>query len=159
MTTHSLVVGLFGFADKATAAARALRDMDVPHERVSIVARSHDEEGVIARASGGSPGSELEDSATAARHRRNQRAPAFGGRARDARHRSNRGGRSPCRWIGGSRRSRCGRCGPYARASGARSGRGRAVGVENQTRSAAGRRPRGCRYSHESKARVDEQWS
>src|SRR6187431_2978002 len=67
MTTHSLVVGLFGLADKATAAARALRDMDVPHERVSIVARSHDEEGVIARASGGSPGSELEDSATAAR--------------------------------------------------------------------------------------------
>lgn len=67
MTTHSLVVGLFGFADKATAAARALRDLDVPHERVSIVARSHDEEGAIARASGGSPGSELEDSATAAR--------------------------------------------------------------------------------------------
>jgi hypothetical protein len=67
MTTHSLVIGLFGFADKATSAARALRDMDVPHERVSIVARSHDEEGAIARASGGSPGSELEDSPTAAR--------------------------------------------------------------------------------------------
>jgi hypothetical protein len=31
------------------------------------VARSHDEEGAIARASGASPGSELEDSATAAR--------------------------------------------------------------------------------------------
>jgi hypothetical protein len=67
MTTHSLVIGLFGFADKATAAARGLRDIDVPHEHVSIVARSHDEEGVIARASGGSPGSELEDSVTAAR--------------------------------------------------------------------------------------------
>jgi hypothetical protein len=39
----------------------------VPSERVSIVARSHDEEGVIARASGASPGSELEDSPTAAR--------------------------------------------------------------------------------------------
>ena len=67
MTTHPLVVGLFASADKAISAARALRDMGVPHERVSIVARSHDEEGVIARASGGSPGSELEDSATAAR--------------------------------------------------------------------------------------------
>ena len=65
--THPLVVGLFESADKATSAARALRSMGVPHERVSIVARSHDEEGVIARASGASPGSELEDSATAAR--------------------------------------------------------------------------------------------
>ena len=65
--THPLVVGLFASADKATSAARALRDMGVPHERVSIVARSHDEEGVIARASGASPGSELEDSATASR--------------------------------------------------------------------------------------------
>ncbi len=65
--THPLVIGLFESTDKATTAARALRSMGVPHERVSIVARSHDEEGVIARASGGSPGSELEDSAMAAR--------------------------------------------------------------------------------------------
>jgi hypothetical protein len=41
--------------------------MGVPHEAVSVVARTHDEEGIIARASGASPGSELEDSATAAR--------------------------------------------------------------------------------------------
>ncbi len=159
MTTHSLVVGLFGFADKATAAARALRDMDVPHERVSIVARSHDEEGVIARASGGSPGSELEDSATAARigeisaHLLSAVAlvmPGIGPIVADG---------PLAAGSGGSRRSRCGRCGPHARASGTRSGRGRAVGVENQTRSAAGRRPCGCRYSHKSKARVDEQWS
>ena len=67
MTTHPLVIGLFDSADQATSAARALRAMGVPHERVSIVARSHDEEGVIARASGASPGSELEDSATASR--------------------------------------------------------------------------------------------
>jgi hypothetical protein len=65
--THPLVVGLFESADKAITAARELRAMGVPHERVSIVARSHDEEGVIARASGASPGSELEDSPTAAR--------------------------------------------------------------------------------------------
>ena len=64
---HPVVIALFGTADAATAAARALRAMGVPHERVSVVARSHDEEGVIARASGASPGSELEDSVTAAR--------------------------------------------------------------------------------------------
>jgi hypothetical protein len=65
--SHPLVLGLFDSPAKATAAARQLRDLGVPHERVSIVARSHDEEGVIARASGASPGSELEDSLTASR--------------------------------------------------------------------------------------------
>ena len=39
----------------------------MPPERVSIVARSHDEEGAVARASGASPGSELEDSGPASR--------------------------------------------------------------------------------------------
>ena len=67
MTTHPLVVGLFGGADSAITAARRLREMGVPHERVSIVARTHDEEGVIARASDASPGSELADSLPAAR--------------------------------------------------------------------------------------------
>ena len=64
---HPLVIALFDSPDKAISAARTLREMGVPHERVSIVARSHDDEGVIARASGASPGSELEDSATASR--------------------------------------------------------------------------------------------
>jgi hypothetical protein len=67
MTAHPLVVGLFAAADSAIAAARLLREMGVPHERVSIVARTHEEEGAVARASGASPGSELEDSLTAAR--------------------------------------------------------------------------------------------
>jgi hypothetical protein len=67
MTTHPLVAGLFVSADSAITAARALRAMGVPHEAVSIVARTHDEEGIIARASGASPGTELEDSITAAR--------------------------------------------------------------------------------------------
>ena len=67
MTTHPLVVGLFAGADSAIAAARLLREMGVPHERVSIVARTHEEEGAIASASGASPGSELEDSLAAAR--------------------------------------------------------------------------------------------
>jgi hypothetical protein len=64
---HSLVIALFDSAEKAIFAAHGLREMGVPHERVSIVARSHDDEGVIARASGASPGSELEDSVAAAR--------------------------------------------------------------------------------------------
>jgi len=65
--SHSLVLALFESPDKATSAARGLRNLGVPHERVSIVASSHDEESLIARASGASPGSELEDSPTASR--------------------------------------------------------------------------------------------
>jgi hypothetical protein len=64
---HPVVLALFGDAATAAEAARRLRAFGVPRDGVSIVARSHDEEGAIARASGGSPGSELEDSATAAR--------------------------------------------------------------------------------------------
>jgi hypothetical protein len=52
------------FADHAAAAAgaRALRALGVARESVSIVARSHREEGELAQESGGSPGSEIEDS-------------------------------------------------------------------------------------------------
>src|ERR687896_472893 len=42
-----------------------LREMGHPRERVSIVARSHDEEGAIANAGGASPGAEIEDSRAA----------------------------------------------------------------------------------------------
>ena len=65
--SHSVVLALFDDAPAAAAAARALRELGIARERVSIVARSHDEEGVLARASGASPGSELEDSAAASR--------------------------------------------------------------------------------------------
>lgn len=64
---HSVVLALFEDAAAAAAAARDLRALGVPRERVSIVARSHDEEGAIARASGASPGSEIEDSRPASR--------------------------------------------------------------------------------------------
>lgn len=67
MSTHPVVLALFEDATTAAAAARALRAFGVPAERVSIVARSHDEEGAVARASGASPGSELEDSGRASR--------------------------------------------------------------------------------------------
>ena len=58
---------MFANPSDAAAAAHALRTLGVPRERVSIVARSHDEEGVLARTSGASPGSEMEDSARASR--------------------------------------------------------------------------------------------
>jgi hypothetical protein len=64
---HPLVLALFDDAASAAAAARDLRGLGIPRARVSVVARSHDEEGALADASGASPGSEIEDSATASR--------------------------------------------------------------------------------------------
>ncbi len=64
---HPLVLALFDDADRAARAARALRALGVARERVSIVARSHDEEGALARAADASPGSEIEDSRPASR--------------------------------------------------------------------------------------------
>jgi len=65
--SHPLVLGLFDDATAAAAAARALRALGLPAQKVSIVARSHDAEGEVAEAAGASPGSELEDSRTASR--------------------------------------------------------------------------------------------
>jgi hypothetical protein len=62
---HPLVLGLFDDAAAAAQAARTLRELGHPRERVSIVARSHDEEGAIAQAAGASPGAEIEDSRAA----------------------------------------------------------------------------------------------
>jgi hypothetical protein len=64
---HPLVLALFDSPTAAANAARELRGLGVPREQVSVVARSHDEEGVLAKASGASPGSEIEDSAGASR--------------------------------------------------------------------------------------------
>jgi hypothetical protein len=60
-------MALFQDPSTAAAAARELRTLGIPRERVSIVARTHDEEGALAHASGASPGSEIEDSRTASR--------------------------------------------------------------------------------------------
>ena len=65
--SHPVVMALFDDAPAAAAAARHLRALGVPREGVSIVARSHDEEGAISRAAGASPGSEIEDSVRASR--------------------------------------------------------------------------------------------
>jgi hypothetical protein len=64
---HPLVVALFDNPSNAAAAARGLRTLGVAAERVSIVARSHDEEGELARAADATPGSEIEDSRPASR--------------------------------------------------------------------------------------------
>jgi hypothetical protein len=65
--SHQLVLGLFDQAPDAAAAAKGLRGLGIPPERVSIVARTHDEEVDLAQASGATPGSEIEDSPAAAR--------------------------------------------------------------------------------------------
>ena len=60
--SHPVVLALFEESSAATAAARSLRSFGVAREGVSVVARSQDEEGVLAEAAGASPGSEIEES-------------------------------------------------------------------------------------------------
>ncbi len=59
---HPLVLALSDDPASAARAARGLRSVGLARERVSVVARSHDEEGALADAAGASPGSEIEDS-------------------------------------------------------------------------------------------------
>ena len=65
--SHPLILALFDSPSAAASAARGLRALGMPPERVSIVARSHDEEGMLAKAADASPGSEIEDSRPASR--------------------------------------------------------------------------------------------
>jgi hypothetical protein len=64
--SHPLVLALYDDVAATARAARALRGMGIPRERVSIVARSHDEAGALADAVDASPGTEIEDSRPAA---------------------------------------------------------------------------------------------
>ena len=64
---HPVVLALFDDPAAAAAAARDLRGLGIARARVSVVARSHAEEGALADATGASPGSEIEDSAAASR--------------------------------------------------------------------------------------------
>lgn len=64
---HTLIMGLFDTSEAAAAAATALRALGIARERVSIVARSHDEEVGVARSADASPGAEIEDSPAASR--------------------------------------------------------------------------------------------
>lgn len=64
---HPLVLALFDRADQAAAAARALHGMGIARDRISVVARNHDEEGDLAEQMDASPGADVEDSRPAAR--------------------------------------------------------------------------------------------
>jgi hypothetical protein len=65
--SHPLVLGLYETAADAARGARELHAIGVGRERISVVARSHDEEGVLADEMGATPGADIEDSRTAAR--------------------------------------------------------------------------------------------
>jgi hypothetical protein len=64
---HPLILALFYRADDAATAARALHGLGIARDRISVVARNHDEEGDLAEALDASPGAEVEDSRPAAR--------------------------------------------------------------------------------------------
>lgn len=64
---HPLVLALFQDRAAAAGAAEAVRAIGVDREHLSIVARTHEEEGQLARELGGTPGVEIEDSRPAAR--------------------------------------------------------------------------------------------
>lgn len=65
--SHPLVLAVFQTPASAAEAARALHDIGVARDRISVVARSHDEEGTLAEAMDATPGADIEDSRTAAR--------------------------------------------------------------------------------------------
>lgn len=65
--SHPLVLALFPSAAAAASAARALHAIGITRDQISIVARSHDEEGALAEQMDASPGADIEDSRTAAR--------------------------------------------------------------------------------------------
>jgi hypothetical protein len=64
---HPLVLALFGSPAAAAAAARALHERGVARDDISVLSRSHDEEGALAEQMDASPGVDIEDSRAAAR--------------------------------------------------------------------------------------------
>jgi hypothetical protein len=65
--SHPLVLAVFDDSSGAAVAIGELRGLGVTREDLSIVARSHDEEGELARTLDASPGADIEDSRLAAR--------------------------------------------------------------------------------------------
>ena len=65
--SHPLVLGLFRSPAAAAAAARAVHALGVAREQISVVTRSHDEEGALAEQMDATPGADIEDSRPAAR--------------------------------------------------------------------------------------------
>jgi hypothetical protein len=64
---HPLVLALYSSAAAAAAGARAVHALGVGRNQISVVARSHDEEGALADQMDASPGADIEDSRPAAR--------------------------------------------------------------------------------------------
>jgi hypothetical protein len=64
---HPLVLALYDDVEAAARGARAVHALDVDREHLSVVARSHDEEGQLADAFGATPGADIEDSRAASR--------------------------------------------------------------------------------------------
>lgn len=64
---HPLILALFSSPAAAASAARALHAAGVTREQISVVARSHDEEGALADQMDATPGADIEDSRAAAR--------------------------------------------------------------------------------------------
>jgi hypothetical protein len=60
--SHPLVLGLYQSASAAASGARAVHVLGVPRDRISVVARSHDEEGALANQMDATPGADIEDS-------------------------------------------------------------------------------------------------
>ena len=65
--SHPLVLALFSNPAAAAAAARALHTCGVERDQISVLSRSHDEEGALAEQMDASPGVDIEDSRAAAR--------------------------------------------------------------------------------------------
>ena len=64
--SHPVVLALFSSPAAAAAAARALHAVGITREQISVVARSHDEEGALAEQMDATPGADIEDSRPAA---------------------------------------------------------------------------------------------
>jgi hypothetical protein len=64
--SHPLVLATFDTAAAAAAAARALHGIGIARDQISVVTRSHDEEGALAEQMDATPGADIEDSRPAA---------------------------------------------------------------------------------------------
>jgi hypothetical protein len=65
--THPLVFALFRYRSGAARAAAGVRALGIDRGDLSVVTRSHRDEGALARDVGATPGAEIEDSRVAAR--------------------------------------------------------------------------------------------
>jgi hypothetical protein len=65
--SHPLVLALYPNAAAAAAGVRAVHRLGVARDQISVVARTHDEEGALAEQMDATPGVDIEDSRLAAR--------------------------------------------------------------------------------------------